>query len=126
VIDRFSGLAISGFDAVAYFTDRAPMLGRGEFELRHAGAVWRFRNEGNRHAFASDPDIYSPRFGGYDPVSIARGAAVAGDPRLWIVTEDQLYLFHAPDNRAEFLSDPGRLIAAADKQWPLVQLTLSP
>ena len=126
VVDRFSGLAISGFDPIAYFTDGAPMLGRGEFELRHAGAVWRFRNEGNRDAFAADPEIYSPWFGGYDPVGIAGGAAVPGDPRLWTVAEGRLYLFNSPENKAEFLRDVARLIAAADKQWPIVQLTLSP
>ena len=32
------------------------------------GAIWRFRNEGNRAAFAADPEVYMPRFGGYDPV----------------------------------------------------------
>jgi len=126
VIDRFSGLAISGFDPIAYFTDGASLPGRGEYELRHAGAVWRFRNEGNREAFAADPDIYSPRFGGYDPVAIAGGAAVPGDPRLWVVTGARLYLFNSPDSRAEFLQDTGRLIAVAAKQWPAVLRTLSP
>jgi hypothetical protein len=43
VVDRNSGLAISGFDPIAYFTDGAAKLGRGEFEFRHAGAVWRRR-----------------------------------------------------------------------------------
>jgi hypothetical protein len=126
VVDRHSGLAIGGFDPVAYFTEGAPMLGRGEYEFRHAGAVWRFRNAGNRGAFAADPEFYSPRFGGYDPVGIFGGAGVAGDPRLWIVADERLYLFHSPQNRAEFLRDSRRLIGAADKQWPAVQLTLSP
>ncbi len=126
VVDRFSGLAINGFDPVAYFTDGTALSGRGDFELRHAGAVWRFRNEGNRAAFAADPDIYSPRFGGYDPVSIARGASVPGDPRIWLVTGGRLYLFNSPESKAEFMRDTGPLIAAADKQWPIVQGTLSP
>ena len=47
VTDRNSGLAIHGFDPVAYFTDGAPSLGKGEFEHRHAGVVWLFRNPGN-------------------------------------------------------------------------------
>ena len=38
-------------------------------------AVWRFRNEGNRAAFAEHPEVYLPRFGGYDPVTIARGVS---------------------------------------------------
>src|SRR5262249_12011771 len=93
VTDRNSGLAIHGFDPVAYFTDGKPMLGRGEFEYAHAGVVWRFRNVGNRSAFAADPEIYMPRYGGYDPVGIGRGVPVAGDPRYWIIVGDRLYLF---------------------------------
>ena len=80
VVDRNSGLAISGFDPVAYFTDAKPLPGKGEYEQAVAGAVWRFRSAGNRAAFKADPDVYMPRFGGYDPVGVARGVAVPGNP----------------------------------------------
>jgi hypothetical protein len=126
ITDRHSGLAISGFDPVAYFVNRAPRLGKGEYEYRHAGAVWRFRNEGNRAAFAADPDIYAPAYGGYDPVDVARGTAVAGDPRLWLVTGQRLYLFYTAEHRSAFAGKPDGIIGAANKQWPAVQLTLSP
>src|SRR5712671_7015376 len=68
VANRHTGLAISGFDPVAYFTDGKAVPGKGDFEYAFAGVVWRFHNEGNRGAFADDPDIYMPQFGGYDPV----------------------------------------------------------
>ena len=126
VVDRNSGLAISGFDPIAYFTDRAAILGRGEFEHRHAGAVWRFRNSGNRSAFAANPGIYMPRFGGYDPVGVARGVAVPGDPHIWLIADERLYLFHSPESKSAFGADAGRAIATADKAWASVQLTLSP
>jgi YHS domain-containing protein len=66
VTDRLTGFAIGGFDPVAYFTDGKPVPGRAEFELSSAGVVWRFANEGNRAAFAANPDVYAPQFGGYD------------------------------------------------------------
>ena len=78
VVDRHTGLALYGIDPVAYFTDRKPVAGRADFEYRYAGAVWRFDNEGNRAAFAADPEVYMPRFGGYDPVGVARGLCDAG------------------------------------------------
>ena len=71
-----TGLAISGFDPVAYFTDGKALFGRPEFELSLDGAVWRFSNEGNRGAFEQHPEVYAPRFGGYDPVAIGRGRSV--------------------------------------------------
>ena len=69
VVNPNTGLALSGFDPVAYFTDGKPQFGRPELEFRNNGAVWRFRNEGDRAAFADHPEVYMPRFGGYDPVA---------------------------------------------------------
>ena len=126
VVDRNTGLAISGFDPVAYFIDGAPRLGKAEFEYRFARAVWRFRNEGNRAAFAADPEVYMPRFGGYDPTDVARGVAVPGDPRVWLVTGGRLYFFYREQAREAFMGDAERLSATADRKWPSVQLTLSP
>lgn len=126
VVDRNSGLAIHGFDPVAYFTNRAPTLGRGEFEHRHAGAVWRFRNAGNLAAFAADPDVYMPRYGGYDPLAIGRGAPAAGDPRIWVIEDDRLYLFQSPESKAIFAVDSERAVRAAEEHWPEVLRTLSP
>jgi hypothetical protein len=126
VVDRNTGIAISGFDPVAYFTDGAPLVGRATFELAYAGTVWRFRNEGNRAAFEADPDIYMPRFGGYDPVGVARGVGVAGDPRLWLIEGQRLYFFFTAEARAAFAADPDEVAENADKMWPAVQRTLSP
>jgi hypothetical protein len=126
VVDHNSGLAINGFDPIAYFTERTALLGKGEFEYRYAGAVWRFRNQGNRDAFAAHPTVYLPRFGGYDPLGLARGVALPGDPRLWLIVGERLYLFNVPQNRAAFATQGDQAIAIAERQWPSVQLTLSP
>jgi hypothetical protein len=126
VSDPASGLAIGGFDPVAYFTDAAPRLGSSDFELSFAGVVWRFRNEGNRAAFIADPDVYMPRFGGYDPVAVARGASAPGHAELWSIAEDRLYLFYGAAARDAFAGDPGPAIAAAERVWPAVLHTLSP
>jgi hypothetical protein len=120
VVDPASGLAISGFDPVAYFSRREPAQGRPELELRLAGAVWRFLNEGNRAAFAEHPEIYAPQFGGYDPVAIGRDTAVAGHPLIWAISKDRLCLFYDEAARAEFLADPERIIDRASQKWPSV------
>lgn len=120
VVNPHTGLALSGFDAVAYFTDHKPQLGRSDLELSQDGAVWRFRNEGNRAAFAEHPEVYSPRFGGYDPVAIVRGRSVPGHPLVWAVVGERLYLFYDGAARAAFLADPGRIIDAAERKWPEV------
>lgn len=126
VTDPVSGLAISGFDPVAYFTDGAALPGKGAFEQVVAGAAWRFRNAGNQAAFAADPQVYTPRFGGYDPVAVARGVAVAGNPQLWLIRGERLYLFYTPEARDKFAADADRMIDAADTQWPAVKHQLVP
>lgn len=126
VSDPNSGLAISGFDPVAYFTDAVPKLGLPEFELRFAGVTWRFRNEGNRAAFLANPEVYMPRFGGYDPIAVARGASTPGHAELWSIAEDRLYLFYSPAARDAFAGAPRPAIDAAERAWPAVLRTLSP
>ena len=126
VTDRNTGLAIGGFDPVAYFVDGRPLQGRDAFEYAFAGAVWRFRNEGNRAAFMADPEVYAPQFGGYDPVGIARGIALPGNPRLWVLAGERLYLFYTAEDRNAFLADVDVIVALADSKWPQVQLTLTP
>ena len=125
VVDRHTGLALYGIDPVAYFTDRKPVEGRQEFEYRYAGAIWRFDNEGNRAAFAADPDVYMPRYGGYDPVGISRGLATPGSPALWVVSDQRLYLFYAADARAAFIADPAAVIASASARWAAVKSELA-
>jgi len=124
VTNRYTGLAIDGFDPVAYFVEAAPKEGRAELEFRSDGAVWRFLNEGNRSAFAAAPEVYTPRFGGHDPMALARGAATPGHPALWLIAEQRLYLFYSDEARAAFARDPEAAIEAAERHWPAVQRTL--
>ena len=67
-----------------------------------------------------------PRFGGYDPVGVGRGVPAAGDPRIWMIVEQRLYLFQSAESRAVFAVDNERLLATADEAWPSVLRTLAP
>lgn len=126
VVDWHSGLAIGGYDPVAFFTDGKPMAGSGKLELRYGGAVWRFCNAGNRAAFAERPDVYMPQYGGYDPLGIAHGVAVAGNPNVWLIAGEKLFLFYDADRRDKFAADPDRIAGSADRKWPSVLRRLIP
>ena len=125
VVNRHTGLAIDGFDPVAYFTDAEAVKGLPDIEAGAAGAVWRFRNEANRTEFLAHQDIYGPRFGGYDPVDVARGKAIAGRPQLWMVSGERLYLFSRDENRSAFAADPAAVLKQADASWPALVDTLA-
>jgi hypothetical protein len=124
VTDYHTGLAISGFDPVAYFAKSAALPGRAEIEARFAGATWRFRNLGNRAAFMTHPDAYMPAFGGYDPTGVARGVAVAGHPEVWSISGRRLYLFQNEKTRSTFAANPAPIIAAAERRWREVESAL--
>ncbi len=125
VTNRFSGLAIEGYDPLAYFVDGDPQVGLPAFEAVQSGVVWRFRNEGNRDSFIAHPEIYGPQFGGYDPVDVARGVAVAGNPRFWLVAGDRLYLFGREDTRDAFAANPMPFLKEARLRWPALEAQLS-
>jgi hypothetical protein len=125
VVDRYTGLALGGFDPVAYFTDARPLAGQPGFEVFEAGAVWRFRNEGNRAFFLAHPEIYGPQFGGYDPTDVARGVAVAGHPRFWMVAGARLFLFGRAESRDAFAADASGVLREASRRWPGLKETLA-
>jgi hypothetical protein len=126
VVDWHTGLALYGYDPVAYFTDAKPVMGRPEAEYSFAGAIWRFRNEGNRAAFADHADVYMPRYGGYDPIAIVRQVAAPGHPDLWLINHDRLYFFASAASRDAFAADPATAVAAAEARWPSVMAGLVP
>jgi YHS domain-containing protein len=126
VNDPRSGLALYGFDAVAYFIDGTARTGTGTYEFRFAGLTWRFRSEANRAAFADAPERYMPEFGGYDPVAVADGTPVEGNPALFAVSGGKLFLFAREESLARFLANPAGAIETAERGWPEVVRKLVP
>jgi YHS domain-containing protein len=59
------GIAIQGYDTVAYHTQGRPVKGKNEFAFKWNDAVWHFANAENRDLFAENPERYAPQYGGY-------------------------------------------------------------
>lgn len=125
VMDRYTGLAIGGMDPVSYFTDAVVVRGSPDIEAVSSGAIWRFTKESNRAFFLASPDIYEPRFGGYDPVGVASGKTVAGIAQIWMIHGERLYLFGREETREAFAADPARYIREADQRWTKLSETLA-
>ncbi len=120
IVSDQTGIALYGFDPVAFFLDHAPRRGLPAFELSHAAVVFRFRNEGNRAAFQANPGVYLPRFGGYDPVAIGRCSPAPGFPNFFVIRDNRLFFFSNEKSRESFLADPEEALAAAEFSWPQV------
>src|SRR5256885_4932683 len=74
-----TGVAIQGYDPVAFFTDNRPVKGKPEFPARHNGALYYFASKEHRELFEGDPAKYEPVFGGYCAYGVSRGKLVEID-----------------------------------------------
>lgn len=117
VTDPLSGVAIEGYDPVAYVTDDQAQLGRSEYEYYWSGVPWYFVSQANRDVFIKDPEIYAPLFGGYGITAVSRGFLSEGNPRIFVVAGDRLMLFHSSGNREAFLLSQRETYEKAAKNW---------
>jgi hypothetical protein len=114
------GIAIGGYDPVAYFTAGRPVAGSAGFEFRWNGATWRFASAASRARFEANPAAYAPAFGGYCAWAVSQNYIAAGDPLVWRIVDGRLYLNF--NQRAKMLweADLASAIARGNANWPAV------
>jgi len=114
------GVAIRGYDTVAYFVSSQPQKGKKEFLHVHAGNTWLFANEENKKAFIANPAAYLPQYGGHCAFAASRGYIASTDPKAWTVRDGKLYLNYSLSVREQWLPDAAENIIKADKNWPTI------
>ncbi|VAW06161.1 hypothetical protein MNBD_ALPHA01-300 [hydrothermal vent metagenome] len=113
-----NGIAIDGFDAVAYHTAATAQKGLNGFQVTWAGSIWYFTSLENRQAFSENPEEYAPQYGGYDPFGMAmNGTAQPATPELWAIEDGKLYLFHSGQTRALWYENRAENQKNAHIQW---------
>ena len=113
----FFGVAIHGYDPVAYHTEGRPVEGSKAFTHEWKGATWRFASADHRDLFIADPERYAPAYGGYCAYAVAQGGKADIDPNAWSIVDGQLYLnLNARVQRLWQQDIPGH-IARADANW---------
>ena len=117
---RITGVAIKGYDPVAYFTAGKPVEGSDDFELQWNDATWRFASAANREEFRKNPQKYAPQYGGYCAYGVSRGYAVGIDPAAWHIVDGKLYLNYNLDVRTEWRKDIAGHVKKADANWPKI------
>ena len=113
-------LAAGGYDVVAYFTEKKPVLGKKEFETTWKDAKWRFSSKENLEKFQKTPEAFAPQFGGYCALALAYNSLAPGDPKAWSVVNGKLYLNLSPDIRTQWEKQKQSLIPRAEKNWPKI------
>ena len=112
------GVAVKGYDVVAYFDQKKPMKGDAKYSHQYNGAKYNFASTGHRDLFAKNPEAYLQQYGGYCAVGTSMGHKADIDPESWAVIDGKLYLNSSKGAQKLFDKDPQSAIKQADQNWP--------
>ncbi len=115
------GLAIKGYDPVAYWTEGRPLKGDLLVTYRWGGVEWRFSSSANRDLFIQNPEKFLPQFGGYCSYGMSLGRPLQPDPTQWRIVQDKLYLHNNANALQRWVQDIPGMIAKANDNWPKVK-----
>ena len=115
------GVAIYGYDPIAYFAEMKPVKGSAEFRAEYQGSTFHFSSATNRDRFTADPDKFAPQYGGYCAFGLAKGYKAVIDPAAFTVVGDKLYLNYSDTVRSKWVLDIPGYIRKANENWPDVR-----
>lgn len=111
------GLAVHGYDAVAYFSEGRALKGSAQHATVYNDATYQFASKEHLQAFKKHPEKYAPQYGGYCAYGVAVGAKFDGDPDYWKIVDGKLYLNLNNEIQQTWLKDIGGNIEKADGNW---------
>ena len=115
------GVAIRGYDSIAYFAEMKPVKGLVELHAEYKGSTFYFSTATNRDRFTMQPDKFAPQYGGYCAFGMAKGYKAVIDPAAFTVVDDKLYLNYSESVRSQWKLDIPGYIHQANANWPDVK-----
>ena len=112
------GVALHGYDPVAYFVAAEPQKGQAQYSYEYKGSKFFFANEANKRAFMQMPAKYAPQFGGYCAYGTSQGYKVSTQPDAFAIVKDKLYLNYNKKVQEIWQQDVPGNIERAEKNWP--------
>jgi YHS domain-containing protein len=113
-----AGLAIQGYDPVAFFTDGKPVKGKPEFTANHKGATYRFASQEHKDLFVKNPEKYEPQFGGYCAYGVSKNGLYSIEPEAFQIVDGKLLLQYDKGARDNFNKDAKGNLSKANANWP--------
>ena len=114
------GVALRGYDPVAYFVSSEPQKGQAQYSYEYKGSKFYFASDANKRAFVAMPEKYAPQFGGYCAFGTAQGYKVSTQPDAFAIVKDKLYLNYDKKVQKIWQQDVPGNIQQAEKNWPEV------
>jgi len=113
-----SGVALQGYDPVAFFTQNRPVKGNPQFESKYAGARYFFSSAEDKAIFDANPAKYEPQFGGFCAYGVSRGHTVPIKIEAFQIVNGRLLMQYDLDVKNDFNKDPQGNLQKADQNWP--------
>jgi hypothetical protein len=115
------GLALRGYDPVAYFADGKPTRGLENLSASYGRVRYLFASESHRKLFLDNPKKYLPEYGGFCAVGTSFGEKVDVDPEIGKIVNGKLYLNNGSKALEIFDRDTRNTISRANQNWPSVK-----
>ncbi len=110
--------ALSGYDSVSYFTENKAVKGNKKYMFHYQDATWLFSSAKNRDVFMGNPQKYAPQYGGHCAWREAQdGVEVYGNPKIWTVRDNKLYLNYNKEVNNLWAKDIPGFIKKANTFW---------
>ena len=113
-----NGVAIQGYDPVAFFTQNKPVKGNAEFQSGYKGATYYFASAEDKSAFDAAPAKYEPQFGGYCAYGVSQGHLAPVKIEAFQVVNGRLLMQYDLDIKGKFNKDQAGSLQKADQNWP--------
>lgn len=116
------GIAMQGYDPVAYFTQNKSLKGKKDLAVYHQGVTYYFSSTAHKELFKANPQRYEPEYGGWCAYAMGeKGEKVSIDPETFKIVNGKLYLFYNRffnNTLKDWNKNEASLKAKADVNWP--------
>jgi len=121
----FGGVAIMGYDPVAYFTDGKAIKGSEKYAYDWLGTPWHFASDEHRKMFMSEPVKYAPQYGGYCVGEVSLDSVTVNvDPAAFKIIDGKLYLAYDKPDMELIAAHAGDVLPKAEAKWPTIKARL--
>jgi YHS domain-containing protein len=103
-----NGVAIQGYDPVAFFTQNKPVKGSAEFQSSYRGATYYFASVEDKSAFDAAPAKYEPQFGDYCAYGVSQGHLAPVRIQAFQIVNGSLLMQYDLDVKKTFNKDQER------------------
>ena len=113
-----AGLALKGYDAVAYIQDGQATPGESQYSYDWGDTTWQFASADNKALFEHNPEAYAPQFGGFCSFAASKGFTADISPDAWHVVDGKLYVFADKNVQEEWVDGIGEgTLEASTSNW---------